>query len=125
MKPKTKTILFVLLSFMLGTFCGWFLEDRLLNNEQHSFPKRSNEFLKVLTNRVHLNEHQVAQVDSVLELRRQKMDVFKKQTLALRDTTRQEIRRLLDVEQSKLFDEFVQEKDQQESKKGVHEAEKK
>ena len=73
------------------------------------------EFLKVLTNRVHLNEQQVIQVDSILESKRTKMDAFKKQTLALRDTTRQEIRRLLNADQIILFDEFVQKKDQQEA----------
>jgi len=40
MRPKTKTILFILLSFALGIFCGWFLKD------------------------------QIAQVDSLLEIRR-------------------------------------------------------
>jgi uncharacterized protein YneF (UPF0154 family) len=125
MKPKTKTILFILLSFILGIFCGWFLEDRLFNSESHPSMKGPTEFLKVLTNRVHLNEHQVAQVDSILESKRQKMNAFKKQTLALRDTTRQEMRRLLNADQIKLFDEFVQEKDQQEARKRDREQAKK
>jgi hypothetical protein len=117
MKPKTKTIFFILLSFILGIFCGWFLEDRVFKNEHHTSLKGPTEFLKVLTNRVHLNKQQVAQVDSVLESKRQKLDAFKKQTLTFRDTTRQEIRRLLNPDQVKLFDDFVQQKDQQEARK--------
>jgi hypothetical protein len=125
MNPKTKTLLFILLSFIVGIFCGWFLEDRLFNSERKPFMKGPTEFLKVLTNRVHLNEHQVVQVDSILESKRQKMDAFKKQTLAIRDTTRQEIRRLLHADQVKLFDEFVQQKDQQEARDRDHEQVKK
>jgi hypothetical protein len=125
MKPKTKTIIFILMSFIIGIFCGWYLEDRLFKNEYHSSVKGPTEFLKVLTQRVHLNELQVAQVDSVLESKRQKMIAFKKQTLALRDTTRQDIRRLLTPDQTKLFDEFVQQKDQQEARQRDHEQAKK
>jgi uncharacterized protein YneF (UPF0154 family) len=125
MKPKTKTIIFILLSFILGIFCGWFLEDRLFNSEKHPSIKGPTEFLKVLTHRVHLNEQQAAQVDSILESKRPKMDAYKKQALAVRDTTRQEIRRLLNADQIKLFDEFVQEKDQQEARKRDRESAKK
>jgi hypothetical protein len=125
MKPKTKTLLFILLSFIVGIFCGWFLEGRLFNSERNPSVKGPTEFLKVLTSRVHLNEQQVMQVDSILESKRQKMDAFKKQTLAIRDTTRQEIRRLLNADQVKLFDEFVQQKDEQEARKREQEASKK
>jgi hypothetical protein len=116
MKPKTKTLLFILLSFVLGIFCGWFLEDRLFSGERHQLLKGPSEFLKVLTQRVHLNDRQVSQVDSILESKRKKMEIYKQYTLALRDSTRQDIRKILDSEQTKLFDGFIQEKDQRDAK---------
>jgi hypothetical protein len=67
----------------------------------------------------------VAQVDSILESRKQKMEIYKKQALAMRDTTRVEIQKILNTEQSKIFDEFNQEKDQQEAKRQEHEVQKK
>jgi 2C-methyl-D-erythritol 2,4-cyclodiphosphate synthase len=124
MKPKTKTILFILLSFLLGILCGWFLEDRMFNRMQFSKGRDHGEFLKILNERLHMNERQVAQVDSVLESRKQKMEIYKKQALAMRDTTRVEIRKILNTEQSKIFDEFNQEKDQQEAKRREHEVQK-
>jgi ubiquitin C-terminal hydrolase len=115
MKPKTKTILFILLSFLLGILCGWFLEDRMLNRMPNPKGKDHREFLKSLNEHLHLNERQMAQVDSILESRKQKMEICKK--LAMRDTTRMEIRKILNSEQSKIFDEFNQEKDQIEVKR--------
>jgi hypothetical protein len=102
---------------MLGILCGWFLEDRVFSSEHHQSLKGPVEFLKVLTQRVHLNEQQVTQVDSILESKRKKMEIYKQFTLALRDSTRQDIRRILDFEQAKLFDGFIQEKDQMDAKK--------
>jgi 2C-methyl-D-erythritol 2,4-cyclodiphosphate synthase len=124
MKPKTKTILFILLSFLLGILCGWFLEDRMFNRMQFPKGRDHGEFLKILNERLHLNERQVAQVDSILESRKQKMEIYKKQALAMRDTTRVEIRKILNTEQSKIFDEFNQEKVQQEAKRREHEVQK-
>jgi 2C-methyl-D-erythritol 2,4-cyclodiphosphate synthase len=124
MKPKTKTILFILLSFMLGILCGWFLEDRMFNRMEFPKGRDHGEFLKILNERLRLNERQVTQVDSILESRKQKMEIYKKQALAMRDTTRIEIRKILNTEQSKIFDGFNQEKDQQEAKRREHEVQK-
>ena len=44
MKPKTKTILFILLSFILGIVCGWLAQDRMFTKSGHSLP----EFQKML-----------------------------------------------------------------------------
>lgn len=125
MKPKTKTILFILLSFLLGIICGWFLEDRMFKRMQ--FPKGRDHvgFLKILNERLYLNERQMAQVDSILESRKQKMEIYKKQALAMRDTTRLEIRKILNIDQTRLFDEFNQEMDNKEAKKWERGPEKK
>jgi hypothetical protein len=125
MKPKTKTITFILLSFLLGIICGWFLEDRMLNRMPFTSGGSHGEFIKILNERLHLNEHQIAQVDSILELRKQKMEIFRKEVLAMRDTTIIEIRKILDIEQIKLYDEFNHEMSIKESKRWEHKPEKK
>jgi hypothetical protein len=126
MKPKTKTILFILLSFLLGILCGWFLEGRMINKAQfHKGRRDYGDFQKILSERLHLNELQREQVDSVLESRKLKMEIYIKQALAMRDTTRIEIRKILDTEQAKLFDEFNQEMDNIEAKKWERNPEKK
>ena len=126
MKPKTKTILFILLSFLLGILCGWFLEGRMIDKAQlHKGRKDHGDFQKILSERLHLDELQRERVDSVLESRKQKMEIYKKQALAMRDTTRIEIRKILNDEQTRLFDELNQEMDNKEAKKWEREPEKK
>jgi len=120
MKPKTKTIIFIILSFILGILCGWFLEDRVCDKVPFPRGKGHSEFIKVLSEHLHLNEMQIAQVDSILESRRQKMEVYKKCAIAMRDTTRIEIKKILNDEQNKIFDEFNQENDQASAKRWEH-----
>ena len=118
MRPKTKTILFILLSFALGIFCGWFLKDHVFMKPEHT----PGDFQKMLAERLHLDEHQIAQVDSLLEIRR---DVYRKQMFAMRDTTQMEIRKFLSANQNKLFDGVIQEMNEREAKKRNQEATKK
>ncbi len=121
MKPKTKTILFILLSFILGVLCGWFVEDSVFVKANHTPP----DFQKMLTERLHLDERQIAQLDSILDTRKKQMDVQRNQMLAMRDTTRIEIRRILNTDQMKIFDSILQEKDAREAKKREHDSSKK
>jgi uncharacterized protein YneF (UPF0154 family) len=115
MKPKTKAIVFILISFILGILCGWFLEDRILRRMPHERGRGHADFVKVLNKQLHLDSLQIIKVDSILESNKKKMEVFKKQALAMRDTTRIQIRRVLNAEQSKLFDGFNQERDKEET----------
>ena len=121
MKPKTKTILFILLSFILGILCGWFAQDRVFIKAEHTPP----DFQKMLTERLHLDERQIAQVDSILDARKKQIDVHRNQMLAMRDTARLEIRKVLNAEQGKVFDEIVQEMNDREAKRHDHEPMKK
>lgn len=125
MKPKAKTILFILLSFILGIILGWFLEERVFTMKPNSENRGPGDFHKVLAERLHLNDHQIAQVDSILGIHKQRMDEFRKQALAIRDTMRIEIRKILNAGQTKLFDEFIQEMNNREAKKHDHEPVKK
>jgi uncharacterized protein YneF (UPF0154 family) len=122
MKPKTKTILFIILSFILGILCGWFVQERVFIKTGHTPPP---DFQKMLSERLHLDEHQIAQVDSILDARKQLMDVHRKRMLAMRDTARLEIRKVLNAEQGKVFDEIVQEMNDREAKRHDHEPMKK
>ena len=79
------------------------------------------DFQKMLAERLHFDEHQIAQVDSLLEVRRQQMDVYRKKMFAMRDTTQMEIRKFLDANQNKLFDAVIQEMNEREAKKREHE----
>ena len=83
------------------------------------------DFQKMLAERLRLDEHQITQVDSLLEIRRQQMDVYRKQMFAMRDTTQMEIRKFLDANQNKLFDAVIQEMNEREAKKREHDAAKK
>jgi hypothetical protein len=121
MKPKIKTILFILFSFILGILCGWFVEDRVFMKTGHTPP----DFQQMLTERLHLTDRQSAQVDSILDARKKQMDTHRNQMLAMRDTMRMEIRKVLNAEQIKIFDELVQQKDAREAKKREHETLKK
>jgi uncharacterized protein YneF (UPF0154 family) len=125
MKPKTKAIVFILMSFLLGILCGWYLEDRILRRMPHEKGRGHEDFVKVLTEKLHLDSVQIIKVDSILESNRKKMEVFKRQALAMRDTTRIQIRRVLNTEQSKLFDELKQERDREEAKRFEKESPKK
>jgi hypothetical protein len=74
----------------------------------------------MLTERLHLDEHQIAQVDSILDARKKQIDVHRKQMLAMRDTTQMEIRKVLNTEQVKIFDAIIQEINVREAKKHEH-----
>jgi hypothetical protein len=117
MQPKTKTILFILLSFFLGAICGWFIESRVNAGFFHPDHRRPGDYHKMMSERLHLTDCQITQVDSILEIRRQRVDMFRKHTLAVWDTVRMEIRKLLDSNQVKIFDEIIQDMHNREGKR--------
>ncbi len=79
----------------------------------------------MLTERLHLDERQIAQVDSILDARKKQIDVHRNQMLAMRDTTRIEIRKVLNADQTKVFDEIIQEMNVHDAKKWKHDSPKK
>lgn len=113
MKPKTKTILFILLSFFLGILVGWYAEDHYLIKSIRA-PKN---FQQTLTEKLRLNEQQIVRVDSILESHKQQMDFYRKSILAVRDTIRTEIRHSISAEQNKLFDEMIREMENRDMQK--------
>jgi hypothetical protein len=117
MKTKTKALVFILLSFVLGIILGWFMEERFF--QRMAFDKRGGHgnFVKILNEHLHLNKEQEIKVDSILESNRKKMEVFKKKALDMRDSTRMQIRGVLNEDQQKLFDKFNQNRDREDLKR--------
>ncbi len=117
MQPKTKTISFIILSFILGIAVGWFLEDRVFILAHGPGGYGPGDIHKMMAERLHLDQHQIAQVDTILAGHRPRMEEFRKQTLEVRDSIRTEIRKILNPEQTKLFDGFIQEMNNREAKR--------
>jgi hypothetical protein len=116
---KTKTFVFVLVSFLLGCVAGGFVWKMYLGPQgpQHR-PTRAT-MQKQFAERLHLNAVQSAKVDSILEAFRQNFSQVQKgywQSFhTQRDTLRMSIRALLDPDQNKLYDNYVKETDSRES----------
>ena len=117
MKPKTKTISFILLSFVLGLMCGLFIDGRIVDRFYHNQGKSPRDFQKMLVERLKLDERQTAQLDSLLEARKKSMNERRKHMLAMRDTMQMEIRKILSTDQVKKFDEMNQNMIKREGKK--------
>ncbi len=117
MNPKTKTLLFILVSFVLGALVGGATVRYWSGLRTEGRYQNQADVMKAFAERLHLNDQQVAQVDTILEQRRKKFDQFRNAMIAVRDTTRQEIRKLLTPEQNKLFDEYVQEMNAREERR--------
>ena len=110
MNPKTKTLLFILLAFLLGGVTGGVLVRQYWPERLHR-PSTQKDVVKMFSERLHLGATQSAQVDSLLEHRRLRMESYRTAMMSSRDSLRQDIRRLLTPEQNRLFDEFIQETD--------------
>lgn len=115
MKPKTKTIMFIVGSFIIGLLCGW-----IVNSKQSFFlgkRKEKKDFMKIIAEKLHLDSLQVKKVDSILISKKDQMEELKNRFLSIRDSIRTEIRGILSEEQTRLFDEFNAEFDKREAEK--------
>ena len=106
---KSKTILFILLAFLLGGVAGGVLARRYWPDTRLPRPEAQKDALKAFAARLHLDARQTSEVDSLLELRRQRFEAYRALMMTSRDSTRQEIRKILTPEQNKLFDDYIQE----------------
>lgn len=126
MELKTKTFLFIILSFLLGGVGGGFIGRTYFAPEGNGRPSRA-EFRKQFAKDLQLTPVQEVQVDSILEFNRNKINIIQKQYTDIyklhKDTLRLEIRKLLTPEQNKLYDERIRKQEEREAKR--REAEKK
>ena len=114
MEPKTKTLLFILASFVLGVAAGIAFKDTLL---PHRPSYRSElEWRKSFYERLKIEGEQIGKVDSILDAQRGRMNVYRELMMATRDTTRAEIRKLLSDEQNRLYDNFIKEMHEREAR---------
>jgi hypothetical protein len=112
MQPKTKTILFIILSFILGIVGGVTLEKQIIKSHSSvTTPPSREDVLKMLADRLHLDNQQVAKIDTILDTYRPTLDMYRKYVRLTRDTLEDSIRKILSPEQNQLYDEYIKELD--------------
>jgi hypothetical protein len=111
MQPKTKTILFIILSFVLGGVCGAIIDRQVLNVHAPVPPPSREDVLKMFADRLHLDHQQVEKIDTILDTYRPTLDMYRKYVRLTRDTLEDEIRKVLSPEQNKLYDDYIKELD--------------
>ena len=121
MELKTKTFVFILVSFVLGGVAGIFVGKSYFTGQTDRHRPSWTEVQKQFADRLKLNPAQTAKVDSILEAFRQRFSSVQGQYWQMfhanRDTLRMSIRALLTAEQNKLFDEYIKQTDQRESRR--------
>jgi len=121
MELKTKTLVFIVLSFLLGGVAGGFIGKNFFSGPTGNRRPSRSEMSKQFNERLKLSPVQSASVDSILESFRQNFSQVQThywQTFhAKRDTLRLSIRALLSPDQNKLFDNYVKEMDEREARR--------
>ncbi|MFZ1976715.1 MAG: hypothetical protein WAV76_02060 [Bacteroidota bacterium] len=105
MQPKTKTILFIIFSFLLGVFCGVMISFNLFVPKK---PLTHAEFMKIFQEHVKLSDTQLAKADSLFLSMKPIMDAHRQEMSHIKDSTRALVKDLLSPEQKLLFDQFYQ-----------------
>jgi hypothetical protein len=111
MKPKTKTLLFILLSFVLGVVAGILVDESGLLGRSRARRPSSKDFRTEFHRRLELDSVQIRSVDSLLDASRLRMNVHRTWMMQERDTLRSEMRQLLTSRQSAMYDEMNRESD--------------
>jgi hypothetical protein len=121
MELKTKTFVFILVSFLLGGVAGGFIGRTYFAGQPSSHRPSRAEVQKQFAERLKLSPSQATAVDSIFEAFRQKFtEVQKEYSQAFhskRDTLRLTIRKVLTGNQNRLFDDYIREMDEREAKR--------
>ena len=115
---KTKTFVFIVISFLLGGVAGGFIgKSYFASQGGRNRPTRAAT-QKQFADRLKLNAVQSARVDSILESFRQSYSqVQSGYWKTRRDSVRISIRSLLSPDQNKLFDDYIKEMDERDAKR--------
>ena len=119
MQAKSRTLILLVVSFLLGGVAGVFADRTWLASPG---PKRTSraDVSKEFAEKLKLQPDQTAAVDSILEAQKGKFVAVRKgysETIKLhRDTLRREIRKLLNTEQNGLYDQYIKEMDERETR---------
>lgn len=124
MQSKTKTILLILVSFLLGGVGGAYAVKTFFPS-QNGGPRGSRaEYQKMFAERLRLDAAQTGKVDSLFDAHRSRFGEVKKTYSEIvrqkRDTLRMEIRKLLSPEQNALYDSFIKEQEEREKRRENH-----
>ncbi|MEK6650877.1 MAG: hypothetical protein AABY75_07865 [Bacteroidota bacterium] len=111
MKPKTKTLLFILVSFVLGGAAGYLADEAGLFGRGRGAHYSTKDYRQQFHRRLELDSTQVRSVDSLLDAYRERMNVQRDAMMRERDTLRSEIRRLLLPRQLELHEAMMREMD--------------
>jgi hypothetical protein len=104
MKPKTKTLLFILFSFVLGGAAGYVAFDSGIFRPGRSARPSPQEFRRDFHRKLSLDSLQIREVDSLLDAYWEGMSVHRDAMMRARDTLRAELRRRLTPEQQSTYD---------------------
>ena len=121
MELKTKTFVFIVLSFLLGGIAGGFIGKTYFAGPTGSRRPNRAEMQRQFADRLKLTPLQSTKVDSILESFRENFSQVQShywQSFHVkRDTLRMSIRALLTADQNKLFDSYIKEMDGREARR--------
>ncbi len=106
MSPKSKTVLLLLLCFVLGILVGYIGERGNFTTHQPRHPDYA-QARKDFAQRLHLDSLQLTRVDSLMDSHRKRIDDIRRLFALERDTLRTGIRKLLRPDQDSLYENFV------------------
>jgi hypothetical protein len=113
-RSRSLALMFLLGALLVGGALG-FTADRVLSTDRCARNGDNRRSFAWLTEELHLTPAQSAAVDSIVERRHREMRAViapvRPQMDAVRDTARQQIRRVLDETQRARFDELLARKD--------------
>ena len=119
MGAKSKTLVFIIVSFLLGGIVGAVVYGNYFGQRRGTRPTHQ-DIVREFTQRLNLQGNQPMVVDSILEAGRAKFGEIRKQYSetfrSQRDSLRREIRKILKPEQNLLFDQYIKEMDERESR---------
>lgn len=119
MQAKSRTLVLLVVSFLLGGVAGVFADRTWLGSPAPKRPSRG-EVSKEFAEKLRLQPEQTVAVDSILEARKERFVAVRKgysETIKLqRDTLRREIRKLLSPEQNNLYDQYIKEIEDRETR---------
>lgn len=113
--------MFIVVSFVLGAVAGGVVGARFLGGEKprHRSSTQS-DVMKEFTARLKLDSIQTALIDSILETSRARFNEIRRsyaETFRVRrDTLRSEIRKHLSEDQKRLYEEFIKDIEERESR---------
>ena len=119
-RSRSLALMFLLGALLVGGALG-FTADRVLTSDRCAKSGDNRRSFAWLTEELHLAPEQSAAVDSIVERRHREMraviSTVRPQMVAVRDTAREQIRRVLSDAQRARFDELLARKDSEKEKK--------